>query len=81
MLATLHPPAELSAAVIEALRRASESALGGRSVLSAAIGAPALASDALRDALVAAGRRAGLQQIEIVDEHLAAARAPSASTI
>ena len=75
MLATLHPPAELSAAVIEALRRASESALGGRSVLSAAIGAPALASDALRDALVAAGRRAGLQQIEIVDEHLAAARA------
>ena len=75
VLATLHPPAELSAAVIEALRRASESALGGRSVLSAAIGAPALASDALRDALVAAGRRAGLQQIEIVDEHLAAARA------
>jgi molecular chaperone DnaK (HSP70) len=54
------------------LRSSAEAALGGgRSVLSAVIGTPVGASEATRSALVAAGKRAGLHRVELIDEAIA----------
>jgi len=59
---------------VAVLRSSAEAALGGgRSVLSAVIGTPVGASEATRSALVAAGKRAGLHRVELIDEAIAGA--------
>jgi len=71
-----HKPEELTARMLSLLRGSAEAALGGgRSVLSAVVGAPVGASDAARAALVAAGERAGLHRVELLDEAIAGAKA------
>jgi len=71
-----HKPEELSGRVLSLLRGSAEAALGGgRSVLSAVVGAPVGASDATRAALVAAGKCAGLHRVELLDEAVAGAYA------
>lgn len=71
-----HKPEELSGRVLSLLRSSAERALGGgRSVLSAVLGAPVDADDAARAALVAAGKRAGLHRVELLDEAIAGAYA------
>lgn len=66
-------PEEISARVLTSLRASAEAALGGgRSVLSAVLSAPVNASEETRAALVAAGKRAGLHRIELLEEPMAA---------
>ena len=62
-----HRPEELSGRVLASLKESAESALGNRSVLSAVLGAPVLASQGTRAALVAAGKRAGLSKVTLLD--------------
>ena len=74
-----HRPEEMSGRVLSVLRGAAERALGGnRSVLSAVIGAPVASTEAARAALVAAGKRAGLHRVELLDEPIAGALAAEA---
>ena len=68
-----HRPEELTARVLGSLKDAAESALGNRKILSAVAGAPVLATDATREAIVAAGRRAGLSHIDLIDVPVAGA--------
>ena len=55
------------------LKGNAETALGGRSVLSAVVGVPVNATPGMRAALTAASTRAGLQKIELLSEPVAAA--------
>ena len=48
--------------MLGALKANAESALGNRTVLQAVFAAPVNASDAVRDALEVAGKRAGLRR-------------------
>lgn len=68
-----HTPEELSARVLGALKANAESALGNRTVLQAVFAAPVNASDAVRDALEVAGKRAGLRRIVLIDAPVAGA--------
>ena len=68
-----HSAADLSARLLAQLKGNAETALGGRSVLSAVMGVPVNASPGMRAALTAAGASAGLQKIELLAEPVAAA--------
>jgi len=68
-----HSPADLTARLLALLKGNAENALGGRAVLSAVVGVPVNATPGVRAALAAAGARAGLQQIELLPEPVAAA--------
>ena len=68
-----HSAADLSARLLAQLKGNAETALGGRSVLSAVVGVPVNASPGMRAALTAAGASAGLQKIELLAEPVAAA--------
>ena len=68
-----HRPEELSARVLSTLKTSAESALGNRVVLSAVVCAPVLANDATRDAIVAAGKRAGLRRVDLIEAPVAGA--------
>lgn len=71
-----HAPEAMSARMLSQLKASSEEALGGSiSILSAVIGSPVLATEPTRDALLAAGKRAGLHRVELIDEPVAAALA------
>ena len=64
VLGVAHKPEAVSARVIDLLRGSAEAAVGGgRSILSAVIAVPVLATDRTRAALVAAGQRAGLHKV------------------
>lgn len=67
-----HSAPDLSARLLAQLKGNAETALGGRSVLSAVVGVPVDATPAVRAALSAAGTRAGLQRVELLAEPVAA---------
>ena len=69
-----HAPEELSARILEELKRRAEAALG-RPVGKAVITVPAYFDDAQRQATRLAGRLAGLEVVRIVNEPTAAALA------
>ena len=73
-----HRPEELSARVLASLKESAEDALGHRKILSAVVSAPVLAQDATRAAIVAAGKRAGLSSVQLVDAPVAGACAARA---
>ena len=76
-----HSPADITARVLRQLKGNAEDALGGRSVLCAVVGVPVDASASLRAALEAAGKRAGLRQLELLAEPVAAATAAEAGEL
>jgi molecular chaperone DnaK len=71
----VHTPEELTARVLGSLKQSAEAALGNRVVYSAVVGAPVLATERTRAALLAAGKRAGLKNIDLLDTPVAVARA------
>lgn len=73
----MHRPEELSSRVLGSLKGSAEAALGNRVVLSAVIAAPVCASVSTRNAIIAAGKRAGLRRVELIDAPVAGACAAS----
>ena len=69
----MHRPEELSSRVLGSLKGSAEAALGNRVVLSAVIAAPVCASVSTRNAIIAAGKRAGLRRVELIDAPVAGA--------
>lgn len=70
----LHPPAELAARTLAALKESAER-VAGRSVTVAVAGVPAPVDEPLRAAMAAVARRAGVQRLELVPSAVAAALA------
>jgi len=71
----LHSPSDIASRPLSQLKANAERAMGGRSIISAVIGMPTAANDAVREAIGAAARRAGLQQLELLPAAVAAAMA------